>query len=194
METWFQITLTILVTIPYASLNEWALHRYFMHQPVGKFTYAFKAHALVHHQNFKADHSYHLPDPDTENYKAKIPMAWWNGPTLVVVASIIPALIIWLCGLSFLLLIAVSATIFAYYGAYEFLHWCMHLPKGRWFERSRIFQWINGHHLLHHRFMNKNFNVVLPFADWLLGTLKLRSHVTFNQAKGPSIPNVQPIN
>ncbi|HEY4983684.1 MAG TPA: hypothetical protein VIJ24_01335, partial [Verrucomicrobiae bacterium] len=48
------------------------------------------------------------------------------------------------------------------------------------------------HHLLHHRYMNKNFNVVLPLADSILGTLLLRSKVQFNQATGPSVPNVQP--
>jgi hypothetical protein len=40
--------------------------------------------------------------------------------------------------------------------------------------------------------MNKNFNVVLPLADSILGTLLLRSKVQFNQATGPSVPNVQP--
>jgi hypothetical protein len=40
--------------------------------------------------------------------------------------------------------------------------------------------------------MNKNFNVVFPLADLLLGTLLLRSKVAFAQAQGPSVPNVQP--
>jgi hypothetical protein len=40
--------------------------------------------------------------------------------------------------------------------------------------------------------MNRNFNVVLPLADLLLGTLLLRSKVRFRQATGLAIPNVQP--
>ncbi len=40
--------------------------------------------------------------------------------------------------------------------------------------------------------MHKNFNVVLPLADVLLGTMILRSKVHFKQAEGPSVPNVQP--
>ncbi|MGH7993446.1 MAG: fatty acid hydroxylase, partial [Limisphaerales bacterium] len=76
--------------------------------------------------------------------------------------------------------------------AYEYMHWCMHLPKKRYVEHSGIFFRLNGHHLLHHRYMHKNFNVVLPLADLCLGTLLLRSKVAFAQARGPSVPNVQP--
>ncbi|HSH95410.1 MAG TPA: hypothetical protein VK968_14800, partial [Roseimicrobium sp.] len=47
-------------------------------------------------------------------------------------------------------------------------------------------------HLLHHRYMHKNFNVVLPLADFCLGTLIARSPIHFAQATGPAVPNVQP--
>src|SRR3954462_6656187 len=73
------------------------------------------------------------------------------------------------------------------------MHWCMHLPKQRKVELSWIFYRLNGHHLLHHRYMHKNFNVVLPLADLLFGTLLLRSRVSFKQALGPAVPNVQPL-
>jgi sterol desaturase/sphingolipid hydroxylase (fatty acid hydroxylase superfamily) len=69
----------------------------------------------------------------------------------------------------------------------------MHLPRKRIVERSGIFFRLNGHHLLHHRYMHKNFNVVMPLADLCLGTLLLRSKVTFRQARGEAVPDVQPI-
>jgi sterol desaturase/sphingolipid hydroxylase (fatty acid hydroxylase superfamily) len=68
----------------------------------------------------------------------------------------------------------------------------MHLPKKRHVERSGIFYLLNGHHLLHHRYMHRNFNVVLPLADLLLGTMRLRSKIAFPQPQGPAVPNVQP--
>jgi hypothetical protein len=80
-----------------------------------------------------------------------------------------------------------------YYIAYEYLHWCMHLPKSRQLELSRLFRRLNGHHLLHHRFMGKNYNVVFPLADWLMRTLLLRSTVSFKQPRGPAVPDVQPL-
>jgi hypothetical protein len=40
--------------------------------------------------------------------------------------------------------------------------------------------------------MHKNFNVVFPLADFVFGTLLLRSKISFAQAEGPAVPNVQP--
>jgi hypothetical protein len=41
--------------------------------------------------------------------------------------------------------------------------------------------------------MHKNFNVVLPLADLILGTLMLRARTHFAQVTGPGVPNLQPI-
>jgi hypothetical protein len=172
-----------------ASFFEWVLHRYVMHRPWGSFTYPFRAHAVVHHGIFKADHTYHLQN---EADKETIPMAWWNGPALIAIAMIPAAPLAWLAG-SWALLIGAFLGMTSYYCVYEYLHWCMHLPRARVVERSGIFFRLNGHHLLHHRYMHKNFNVILPLADLCLGTLLLRSKVSFAQTRGPAVPDVQPL-
>ncbi|HBV01320.1 MAG TPA: fatty acid hydroxylase [Candidatus Taylorbacteria bacterium] len=182
------IVLTALFAIPYASFFEWTLHRFLMHRPIGRFDYAYKAHALVHHRIFKADHTYHLMK---EEDKRTIPMAWWNGFALVLISGIPFDLIGWYLG-TWAVPITAALTIYAYYGVYEYLHWCMHLPKRRGVERTGVFFRLNGHHVLHHRYMGKNFNVVLPLADLCLGTLLLRSKVAFAQVKGDTVPNLQP--
>lgn len=171
-----------------ASFFEWTLHRFVMHKPVGRFTYAFRAHALVHHQTFKADDTYHLKN---EADKHTIPMAWWNGPVLIL-CCMIPFLIASLISGNWWICLSALPTFCAYYGTYEYMHWCMHLPKSRRLEKSWLFRRLNGHHLLHHRYMHKNFNVVLPLADVVLGTFMLRSRVSFAQPSGPFIANVQP--
>lgn len=184
----FFIVIGLVLGIIYASFFEWVLHRYVMHRPVGKFDYAFQAHAIVHHHTFKADHTYHLiKDSD----KKTIPMAWWNGPVLVACTQV-PFLIASVILGNYWFLLGSFIAGAAYYGTYEYIHWCMHLPKKRKLEKSWIFFRLNGHHLLHHRYMHKNFNVVLPLADLLLGTLLPRSKVCFAQATGPAVPNVQP--
>ena len=174
--------------IIFASFFEWTLHRFLMHKPLGKFEYAFRAHAQIHHQTFRSDHSYHLIN---EKDKETIPMAWWNGPVLIMMCMAPFVGLAWWWGQWSLALGSLSAFV-SYYGAYEYLHWCMHLPKQRSLERSGIFFRLNGHHLLHHRYMHKNFNVVLPLADLCLGTLILRAKVKFAQVRGPSVPDVQP--
>jgi hypothetical protein len=184
----FWTAIGVIIATIYASLFEWLLHRFLMHRPIGPITYPFKAHALVHHRIFKSDHSYHLIN---EKDKETIPMAWWNGPALVAIA-LLPFVLASLLGVNWGMLCGAGLACSSYYGAYEYMHWCMHLPRGRHVERSGIFFRLNGHHLLHHRYMNKNFNVVLPLADLCLGTLLLRSKVHFRQASGPSVPNVQP--
>jgi hypothetical protein len=171
-----------------ASFFEWTLHRFVMHKALGKFDYAFQAHAVVHHQTFKADHTYHLIN---ESDKHTIPMAWWNGPVLIACCMIPGTLVAWAFG-SWQVAVGALAAFITYYGCYEYMHWCMHLPKARRVEKSWVFYRLNGHHLLHHRYMHKNFNVVLPLADLLLGTLILRSKIQFAQAVGPTVPNVQP--
>ena len=172
----------------YCSFFEWTLHRYIMHRPLGKFRYPFEAHALIHHRVFKADNTYHLIHPkDAET----IPMAWWNGPVLVAAGTLPFIAVAWWLGHWWLLTGALVGCM-GYYATYEYIHWCMHLPKKRNLERSGIFFRLNGHHLLHHRYMGKNFNVVLPLADLFLGTLLLRSPLHFKQARGPAVPDVQP--
>jgi hypothetical protein len=171
-----------------ASLFEWTLHRFVMHRPVGRFDYAFRAHAIVQHQIFKADATYHLKH---EEDKHTIPMAWWNGPVLIL-CCMLPVLVASTILGNWIVALSALPTFCAYYSFYEYMHWCMHLPKSRRLERSWLFRRLNGHHLLHHRYMHKNFNVVLPLADLLLGTLMLRSKVHFAQPTGPFIHDVQP--
>ncbi len=183
---WFGIGL--IGNTAFASFFEWTLHRFVMHRPLGKFRYPFEAHAVVHHQIFKADHSYHLINPDD---RKTIPMAWWNGPALVLIGAIPSVAISAMTGHWAILWGALTA-FSTYYLVYEYIHWCMHLPKARRVEKPWLFRRLNGHHLLHHRYMHKNFNVVLPLADVCLGTFMGRSKLQFAQASGPSVPCVQP--
>jgi hypothetical protein len=184
----FWTAASLAIAVVFASFFEWTLHRFVMHRPIGNFTYPYKSHALVHHRIFKSDHTYHLIHEDD---KHTIPMAWWNGPVLVAVGMLPFGLAALLSG-QWGILVGATLACGGYYGAYEYMHWCMHLPRKRHVERSGIFFRLNGHHLLHHRYMGKNFNVVLPLADLCLGTLLLRSKIHFKQAEGPSVPNVQP--
>ena len=192
--------LVVLLTIPvaclYSSIGEWTLHKHFMHRPLWGFYYPFQTHTKVHHHLMRADETYHLDDL---SLKDKVRMAWWNGPVIIAIGGIpfyiaayavgmfSMALFGWAVGLT-------AVAIFcANYVVYEWLHWCMHLPANRRVESSWIFRRLNGHHVLHHRYMGHNFNMVLPVADWLFGTLLLRSKKPFSQVRGPSVPDVQPL-
>jgi hypothetical protein len=184
----FWVSIGFIMGSVFGSFFEWILHRFVMHRPIGKFRYPFERHTLVHHRIFRADDTYHLKD---EKDKHTIPMAWWNGPVLIALGQI-PFLIAAALSQKWGMLCGAGMACTIYYAAYEYMHWCMHLPRKRHVERSGLFFRLNGHHLLHHRYMRKNFNVVFPLADLCLGTFLLRAKVTFKQAEGPSVPNVQP--
>ena len=179
----------LVAGLVFGSFFEWGLHKYVMHRPVGRFRYAFEAHAVVHHHVFKADHTYHLHE---DRDKETIPMAWWNGPVLILMGASPFGLVAWLTG-QWGVAAGGLLAFGLYYVTYEYIHWCMHLPKWRRLERSWLFRRLNGHHLLHHRYMHKNFNVVFPLADLCLGTLMLRAKTRFAQARGPAVPDVQPL-
>jgi len=180
--------------VVYASVFEWLLHRYVMHEPFLGSTYAYKAHDKVHHETFKWDDSYHLQYKNKVQYrtdKSTIPMAWWNGPLLIFVACIFPfALSSWFSNWAIVINTAIVGGL--YYLAYEGFHWVMHYPKDRWIERTALFKKMNGHHLLHHLYKKKNLNVVLPIADKIFGTYISCAKGPFAQARGPAIPDVQP--
>jgi hypothetical protein len=127
-----------IVGVVFGSFFEWALHRYVMHRPIWNFRYAFQAHAVVHHQVFKADQTYHLQN---EKDKETIPMAWWNGPVLIAIGVVPFALISWLVG-EWGFTAGGFLAFSIYYGTYEYIHWCMHLPKvQRGLTTCRLLAW-----------------------------------------------------
>jgi sterol desaturase/sphingolipid hydroxylase (fatty acid hydroxylase superfamily) len=46
----------------------------------------------------------------------------------------------------------------------------MHKPEAKGFSRWPIYKFLAEYHWLHHRYPDKNFNVVFPCADYILGT------------------------
>lgn len=148
----------------YASFFEWVLHRFLMHQPV--WSYPFRSHALIHHGIFRSGPSYFLSQAD---HLKKIRFAWWNAPVILGLHA--PALL-WLEHLARAdFFIGGMAALSLYYFLYEYLHFCMHVPKGRWIERTAWFSWLDSHHHMHHKRHFHNLNVVLPLADFVLGSL-----------------------
>jgi hypothetical protein len=148
----------------FASFFEWTLHRYLMHSLL--WPYPFHAHALVHHGLFRADHSYHLR---REQDKPKVTFAWWNAPGLVLLT--LPLLLSLGAVFGWPVFWGGLIAEVSYYTLYESLHWCMHVPRSRRVEKTRVFRWLNAHHRVHHYYAFKNLNVVFPLADWLLGSL-----------------------
>jgi hypothetical protein len=156
-----------------ASFIEWAFHRYWLHRPwlpKGAFT----AHTLVHHQLCKHDDTFHVVE---EEQHEALTFQWWGGPLLIAI-NVTPWVLLawWFSALGWNLpalpfVIALGVAFALYYAGYEGLHYLMHMPSIPWIERMKYFQFIKKHHRIHHIYMNRNLNVLLPLADLCLGTL-----------------------
>ncbi|HEX9445166.1 MAG TPA: fatty acid hydroxylase [Candidatus Binatia bacterium] len=148
----------------YASFFEWVLHRFLMHQPL--WSYPFRSHALLHHGIFRSGPSYFLlPGQEQKN----LTFAWWNAPLIIGLHA--PALFLIQYLFEINIFFGGMAALGLYYFLYEYLHFCMHVPKGRWLERTAWFAWLDAHHHQHHQRHFNNLNVVLPLADLVFGTL-----------------------
>ena len=174
-----------------ASLFEWIYHRYWLHRPWLP-PQMFTAHTLIHHQLCKHADTFHVHDEEQEE---ALSFQWWGGPVLVGI-NLLPYLALWAVfapmrgGAVYGSIIAtVGATIFVYYLAYEGFHYLMHKPSFPWIENAGFFKFIEHHHRLHHAHMGTNYNVVLPLADLLLGTLILKNP-TPGQVTGPGARQV----
>ena len=167
------IPIAVVAGILQSTLFEWIYHRYWLHRPWLP-PQMFTAHTLVHHQLCKHEDTFHITEPEQEE---AMTFQWWAGFVLVSINMIPWALAALLLGRigypGWTVMATIGATIYVYYLCYEGFHYLMHNPRWPWVENAGWFKFIKKHHQLHHIYMGKNFNVVLPFADLLLGTLVL---------------------
>lgn len=151
----------------YAGVFEYVFHRWILHRPWTILSRPYQVHALLHHRVFSGDATYHV---QREDDKDLILFEWWQAPLLLAVH----APLVW--GFEAASGVAIfwggMAALAVYYSLYEYLHWSMHNPTGRWIERARPFRYLDAHHRLHHRIWRANFNVVLPIGDLIFRTYR----------------------
>jgi len=164
----------------YGTFFEWVLHKHIMHTPK-RLSYAYTAHDQVHHKVFGYKKTYHLQRKEDQHL---VTFAKWNYPVLLLLNLPVMFGIQWLIGLPIIWGMIISMTF--YYMAYEYFHFCYHVPKNRWFEKLAIYQRVKEHHLLHHKYKLQNLNVVFPVADFVLGTIITRENPRDNDVLDPA--------
>jgi len=167
----------------YASFFEWVLHRFLMHQPI--WSYPFRSHALIHQGVFRSGPTYFLLQD--KNLK-KIRFAWWNAPLIL---SLHAPMVLWTQHLLQMnVFFGGMAALGFYYFLYEYLHFCMHVPKNRWLEKAAWFRWLDSHHHMHHKRHFNNLNVVFPLADLVFGTfLPARERIPVPERQRKTVSN-----
>jgi sterol desaturase/sphingolipid hydroxylase (fatty acid hydroxylase superfamily) len=127
---------------------------------------AFHGHTIVHHGIYKGDESFFLPEAEHPEHILLKPYALPG----IVIAHLPVMYLIDRYLIHHTMIGALAATIL-YFVVYEYMHWNMHVPRKKFVERFRWFQFLRNHHKLHHRYYQKNFCVLFPLADVCFGTM-----------------------
>ena len=151
-----------------ANSAEWRAHKGLLHKRVVPAHILYDRHTPEHHVIFRYDD---LSIRDTRELKLVLIPAF--GVAMIVIATAPFALAAaWLLSPDAGWLVLVCGAM--YVVIYELAHCAYHLPPTHPIGRLKIVQWSREHHRRHHhpRLMKKwNFNVVIPFWDWVVGTI-----------------------
>jgi hypothetical protein len=149
------------------SFVEHQVHRRLMHRRnflsarTAAFNRMFEAHARVHHGHYTDIFS---DEPVAPGEDKEIRLTVRKAPIKAIPFAALIALVSWQGAAVF-----VAAMVFHHW-AWNKIHLEMHKPEQRAFSTWRVYQFLARRHCLHHRHQNKNFNVVFPLADYVLGT------------------------
>lgn len=147
-------------TLFYASLFEWAVHRFLYHPP--KTWPAMSVpHGQHHFDRYPATSYFEW----TRRYRAVQP--FWLETAYVLLHVPIALLI---ASWSNIVAVSLIAMLVVYAVLSHYVHPLVHLRTGLFYERTRFFKYLLRRHIQHHRDVSVNLNIVLPFGDWLFGT------------------------
>jgi hypothetical protein len=158
---WFILSCVLM------SFIEHQIHRKLMHRKnffsarTPSFKRIFEAHALVHHKHYAEIFS---DEPVARGEDKEIRLTVRKAPIKAIPVAAVIALVSWEGAAVFV------AVMTFHHWAWNTIHLEMHKPEGRVFSTWPVYKFLARHHCLHHRHMDRNFNVVFPLADYVLGT------------------------
>lgn len=156
------------------SFAEYLIHRHIMHrQLLWGWLYKlapdlkeqFHEHAVLHHGTYYKQFDY---EPTEEGKMFNLRIHWPDTFRLFVVfAPLNVALWYYVSPWSTLTMMVMIA---GHNRLWSLVHVQMHVPEGNaWFRHTRYFRFIARHHFMHHRQTARNYNVVVPLADFIMG-------------------------
>jgi sterol desaturase/sphingolipid hydroxylase (fatty acid hydroxylase superfamily) len=160
--------LTVPVTFLFANYVEYRGHQGPMHRRRRGLSLLFERHTRQHHRYFTQDA---MSYEGTRDFKMVLFPPVMLLFFLGVVAVPVGTALFWLSSRNVALLYV--ATAMGYFLAYEWLHFCHHLPPDTPLARLGVLRRLRAHHQAHHdpaRMDSWNFNISFPICDRLLGT------------------------
>jgi hypothetical protein len=149
------------------NVNEWHIHRNILHRRTWPLEVLFWRHTPEHHVIFVRDD---MAMRSTAEFRLVLIPAYGIVAIFVTTLPITAAL--WFLVSHNIAALWVACSM-GYTVSYEWLHLAYHLPADNPIAKNRVIGWLRRQHAVHHtpELMQRwNFNVTVPFADWLLGT------------------------
>lgn len=144
------------------SFIEHQVHRQLMHRrSIAAFKRTFEAHAILHHKHYS---KIFTDEPVPPGEDKEIQLTVRKAPMKALPIAAVISLVSWQGGLIFI------GTVVFHHWVWNKIHLEMHKPENKSFSHWPIYKFLARYHCLHHRYPDKNFNVVFPFADYVLGT------------------------
>jgi hypothetical protein len=174
--------LTVPVVLVLVNLNEWHIHRNVLHRRSWPLEVLFWRHTPEHHVVFVRDD---MAMRSTREFR--LVLIPFYGILAIFVTTLPITAALWVLVSHNVALLWVASAM-GYVVAYEWLHLAYHLPATNPIGRSRLVALLRRHHAVHHtpELMQRwNFNVTVPLADWLLGTIW---HERDSDARLPEAP------
>ncbi len=177
-----QVVVSLVGSLIVLSFIEHGIHGYVMHRKIfPTFVYRYikllsmhlHDHVALHHNTyFKIFNN----EPDEEGKRLNMTISFFTvflglaafSPVLILLAyyvSIVPALVF-------------AATLFTHRYLWNTIHGEMHQPKYPAWSKWALYRYLARYHYLHHQHHRNgehvNFNIVIPFADFIMGKAFVR--------------------
>jgi hypothetical protein len=159
--------LLVPVILMFLNVNEWHIHRNILHRRFWPLEVLFWRHTPEHHLIFVRDD---MAMRSTQEFRLVLIPAYGIVAIFFTTMPITAALWYFVSPNVAALWVACSM---GYVVSYEWLHLAYHLPAHNPIAKNRVIGWLRTQHAVHHtpELMQRwNFNVTVPFGDWLLRT------------------------
>ncbi len=162
------------------SFIEHQVHSRMMHKKIEVFKRAFEGHAIAHHKHYSKIFT-DEPVPSGEDKEIRLNV--YKAPIKAIPFVILISLVSWQGALVFI------ATACFHHWVWNQIHLEMHKPEHRLFSNWMIYKFLARYHWLHHKYPDKNFNVVFPLADYVLGTNVRASEIDLSSMRQLGLAN-----
>ena len=161
---WFPV-LIVLMTLVEHQVHKRLMHkkpRFLFLRRLAVRNKIFMRHAVEHHGHYRqAFHDDAVPYGEDRGIRLNL----WEG---IVESLPVCLVLVWFSTTAALLL---PLVVCLHHFIWNQIHMEMHKPEKRFFANWGLYKFMARHHYLHHRYPDKNFNVVFPIGDFVFGTV-----------------------